>query len=233
MMGSTKKDTLFKAQEMKMKKLSAALLSTLLVAAPLAQAKLSVNVGLINVNPSDTASALDQDKSLGLVADSNTQLGFTFDYQYSDNIVLELVAATPFSHTVNGAGGLAGAEIADVKHLPPTLLGQYHFLDASAKFRPFVGLGLNYTIFFDEDPSAALKAVLKTDDVKVELDSSFGVALQAGFNYHIDEKWGVHGMISKIDINTDATVYANGTKALTSDVELDPVVAMLGVKYKF
>lgn len=220
-----------------MKKLSAALLSTLLVAAPLAQAKLSVNVGLINVNPSDTASALDQDKSLGLVADSNTQLGFTFDYQYSDNIVLELVAATPFSHTVNGAGGLAGAEIAKVKHLPPTLLGQYHFLDASAKFRPFVGLGLNYTVFFDEEPTEALRATAKalfgSDDVKVELDSSFGVALQAGFNYHIDEKWGVHGMISKIDINTDASVYAAGVKGLTSDVELDPVVAMLGVKYKF
>ena len=218
---------------MKMKKLGAALLTTLLVAAPLAQAKLSVNVGLINVNPSDTASAIDQNKALGLVADSNTQLGITFDYKYTDNIVFELVAATPFSHTVKGAGGLAGAEIAKVKHLPPTFLAQYHFLDSTAKFRPFVGAGINYTVFFSEDPSAALKATLKTDDVKVELDSSFGIALQAGFNYDIDEKWGIHGMVSKIDINTDATVYANGAKALTSDVELDPVVAMLGVKYKF
>ncbi|RXE94487.1 OmpW/AlkL family protein, partial [Pseudoalteromonas phenolica] len=68
---------------------------------------------------------------------------------------------------------------------------------------------------------------------KVELDSSFGVALQAGFNYSINEKWALHGMVSKMDINTDASVYANGAKVLTSDVELDPVVAMLGVKYKF
>ena len=216
-----------------MKTLSAALLSTLLVAAPFAQAKLSVNVGAINVNPDNTASAINENNALGLVADSNTQLGITFDYQYSDNVVFELVAATPFSHTVEGAGGLAGADIADVKHLPPTLLAQYHFFDATAKFRPFVGAGLNYTVFFDEEPSAALKATLGTNDVELDLDSSFGIALQLGFNYDLNEKWGLHGMISKIDINTDATVYANGTKALTSDVELDPVVAMFGVKYKF
>ncbi|MCG7541263.1 OmpW family protein [Pseudoalteromonas sp. CO348] len=216
-----------------MKTLSAALLSTLLVAAPFAHANFSVNVGAINVNPDNSASAIDQDNSLGLVADSNTQLGITLDYHYSDNIVFELVAATPFSHTVDGAGGLAGAEIADIKHLPPTLLAQYHFFDASAKFRPFIGAGLNYTVFFDEEPSAALKATLNTNDVEVDLDSSFGIALQIGFNYDLNEKWGLHGMISKIDINTDATVYANGVKALTSDVELDPVVAMFGVKYKF
>ncbi|CAM4012006.1 OmpW/AlkL family protein [Pseudoalteromonas byunsanensis] len=216
-----------------MKTLSTALLSALLVAAPFAQAQFSVNIGAINVNPSSTASHIDQDETLGLVADSDTQLGLTFDYQYSDNVVFELVAATPFSHTVEGAGGLQGAEIAKVKHLPPTLLAQYHFFAADAKFRPFVGAGLNYTVFFDEEATNALRTTLGTDDVKVDLDSSFGIALQVGFNYALNDKWGIHGMLSKIDINTDATVYANGVKTLTSDVELDPVVAMFGVKYKF
>ncbi|MFC3033369.1 OmpW family protein [Pseudoalteromonas fenneropenaei] len=216
-----------------MKKLSAALLTSLLMTAPLAHANFSVNVGAINVNPTSSASAIDQNNALGLSADANTQLGITFDYAYSDNIVFELVAATPFSHTVNGEGGLKGAEIADVKHLPPTLLAQYHFFGKESAFRPFVGIGVNYTVFFDEEPSAALKATLGTDDVKLDLDSSFGLAVQVGFNYMLDEKWGIHGMVSKIDINTDATVYANGVKALTSDVELDPVVAMLGVKYTF
>ncbi|CAH9064150.1 Outer membrane protein W [Pseudoalteromonas holothuriae] len=216
-----------------MKTLSTALLTALLVAAPFAQAQFSVNVGAINVNPSNTASHIDQNTALGLVADSDTQLGVTFDYQYSEHITFELIAATPFSHTVNGAGGLQGAEIAKIKHLPPTLLAQYHFFAADAKFRPFVGAGLNYTVFFDEEATQALRTTLGTDDVKVDLDNSFGVALQVGFNYDLNEKWGLHGMISKMDINTDATVYANGTKALTSDVELDPVVAMFGVKYKF
>jgi outer membrane protein len=40
-------------------------------------------------------------------------------------------------------------------------------------------------------------------------------------------------MVSVMDIETDATVYANGAEALTSTVKIDPVVAMLGVKYSF
>ena len=214
-------------------KLSIALLTSLLALSPVANANLSVNVGAINVNPDNDSSKINEAPTLGLRADDDTQLGITVDYALDDNWVIELVAATPFSHDVQGAGGLAGNKIAKIKHLPPTLLAQYHFLDSTYKFRPFVGVGVNYTVFFDEDPSAALKATLGTDDVEVKLDDSFGFAAQAGFNYMMSENWGLHGMVSLIDIDTDATVYADGAKALTSTVEIDPVVAMFGVKYKF
>ena len=214
-------------------KLSIALLTSLLALSPVANANLSVNVGAINVNPDNDSSKINEAPTLGLRADDDTQLGITVDYALDDNWVIELVAATPFSHDVQGAGGLAGNKIAKIKHLPPTLLAQYHFLDSTYKFRPFVGVGLNYTTFFDEKPSAALKATLGTDDVEVKLDDSFGFAAQAGFNYMMSENWGLHGMVSLIDIDTDATVYADGAKALTSTVEIDPVVAMFGVKYKF
>ena len=214
-------------------KLSIALLTSLLALSPVANANLSVNVGAINVNPDNDSSKINEAPTLGLRGDDNTQLGITIDYSFNDNWVLELVAATPFSHDVQGTGGLAGNKIADIKHLPPTLLAQYHFLDSTYKFRPFVGVGVNYTVFFDEEPSAALKATLGTDDVEVKLDDSFGFAAQAGFNYMMSENWGLHGMVSLIDIDTDATVYADGAKALTSTVEIDPVVAMFGVKYKF
>ena len=214
-------------------KLSIALLTSLLALSPVANANLSVNVGAINVNPDNDSSKINEAPTLGLRADDDTQLGITVDYALDDNWVIELVAATPFSHDVQGAGGLAGNKIAKIKHLPPTLLAQYHFLDSTYKFRPFVGVGINYTTFFDEKPSAALKATLGTDDVEVKLDDSFGFAAQAGFNYMMSENWGLHGMVSLIDIDTDATVYADGAKALTSTVEIDPVVAMFGVKYKF
>ena len=214
-------------------KLSIALLTSLLALSPVANANLSVNVGAINVNPDNDSSKINEAPTLGLRADDDTQLGITVDYALDDNWVIELVAATPFSHDVQGACGLAGNKIAKIKHLPPTLLAQYHFLDSTYKFRPFVGVGVNYTVFFDEEPSAALKATLGTDDVEVKLDDSFGFAAQAGFNYMMSENWGLHGMVSLIDIDTDATVYADGAKALTSTVEIDPVVAMFGVKYKF
>ncbi|MCF2846498.1 outer membrane beta-barrel protein [Pseudoalteromonas sp. ACER1] len=214
-------------------KLSIALLTSLLALSPVANANLSVNVGAINVNPDNDSSKINEAPTLGLRGDDNTQLGITIDYSFNDNWVLELVAATPFSHDVQGTGGLAGNKIADIKQLPPSLIAQYHFLDSTYKFRPFVGVGINFTTFFDEKPSAALKATLGTDDVEVKLDDSFGFAAQAGFNYMMSENWGLHGMVSLIDIDTDATVYADGAKALTSTVEIDPVVAMFGVKYKF
>jgi outer membrane protein len=214
-------------------KLSIALLTSLLALSPVANANLSVNVGAINVNPDNDSSKINEAPTLGLRGDDNTQLGLTIDYAFDDNWVLELVAATPFSHDIQGTGGLAGNKIADIKQLPPSLIAQYHFLDSTYKFRPFIGVGINYTTFFDEQPSAALKATLGTDDVEVKLDDSFGFAAQAGFNYMMSENWGLHGMVALIDIDTDATVYANGAKALTSTVEIDPVVGMFGVKYKF
>ena len=214
-------------------KISIALLTSLLALSPAAHANFSVNLGAINVNPDNSGSAINEAPSLGLKGDSNTQLGITVDYAFNDNWVLELIAATPFSHDVEGTGGLAGNKIADIKHLPPSLVAQYHFLDSSYALRPFVGVGINYTTFFDEQPSAALKATLNTDDVEVKLDDSFGFVAQVGANYKIDEKWGLHAMVSIMDIDTDATVYANGAKALTSTVSLDPVVAMFGLKYSF
>ncbi len=215
------------------KHISAIALASLLIASPFASANLSVNIGAINVNPDSGTSDINENNALGLSVDDNTQLGITVDYALDDNWVLELVAATPFDHDIKGESALAGATLGDTKHLPPTLLAQYHFGQKSDAFRAFVGAGLNYTTFFDEQAGSDLKAALGTNDVELKLDDSFGIALQAGFNYMFDEKWGLHGMVSWIDIDSDATVYANGAKALTSTVKIDPVVTMLGVKYRF
>jgi len=213
------------------KLLTTALLTSGLLAAP-AMAKLSVNVGAIHVNPDSSVSPLSLDGT-GVTVDSNTQLGITFDYALNDNWVVELVAATPFSHDINGSGGLNGVAIGSAKHLPPSLFAQYHFGSADSQFRPFVGLGANYTIFFSEEVDSELKAALGTDDVELKLDDSFGLAAQVGANYSINDKWGIHVMASYIDINTDAEVWANGQKAVTSDVAIEPFVFMLGAKYKF
>ena len=83
----------------------------------------------------------------GFNVSNNTQLGLTFTYMATDNIGVELLAATPFRHRV-GLG--ATGDIATVHHLPPTLMAQWYFGDASSKVRPYIGAGVNYTTFFDE-----------------------------------------------------------------------------------
>src|SRR5690606_33287466 len=94
--------------------------------------------------------------------DSDTQLGLNFAYMVTDKVGIELLAATPFSHDVGVAGlqgGLAGlnGKLGSIKHLPPTLSVVYYPLNNASAFKPYVGAGINYTWFFDEELSSAAK----------------------------------------------------------------------------
>lgn len=208
---------------------------------------LSVNVGAINVAPNDSSSSLNVVESVaGLPAgstavgvNSNTQLGLTVDYQIDKNWTVELIAATPFSHDIEVEGSaIDGLDIGNTKHLPPTLLAQYHFDLGDSKFDPFVSLGLNYTKFFDSSASGALKSTLQAlkvananDDVDLKLSDSWGLAIQAGVNYQLDQHWGLHLMVSKMDIDTTGEVRLNGATIQSVDVQIDPLVVMAGVRW--
>jgi len=157
--------------------------------------------------------------------DNDTQLGLTLSYMLTDQIGLGVLAATPFSHDIKGAGALASAgKVAETKHLPPTVTLQYFPMPSGSKLQPYVGAGVNYTVFFDEETAGALAG---TD---IELDDSFGLAAEAGVDYMITENVGVNAAIWYIDIDTEAKIQAANQ---TVDVEIDPLVYMVGVSYKF
>jgi outer membrane protein len=212
-----------------------------------ALANISVNVGAIQVAPNDSSSSLNVvEQVAGLPAGStavgvnnNTQLGLTIDYKIDNNWTMELIAATPFSHDITVKGSaIDGLDIGNTKHLPPTLLAQYHFDLGDSKFDPFVGLGLNFTKFFDSSASGALKSTLQAlnvatanDDVDLKLKDSWGLAVQAGVNYQLDPHWGFHFMVSKMDIDTVGEVRLNGTTIQSVDVQIDPLVMMVGVRW--
>lgn len=163
--------------------------------------------------------------------DNNTQLGLSLTYMVTDHVGIELLAATPFKHTLKGKGGLAAlGDFAEVKHLPPTLSLQYYPLDSSSRFQPYGGVGLNYTVFFSEDFKGAADAAY-TD---LELDSSFGLTAQLGFDYQLTDNWSLNAAVWYMDINTTATFKdKNGPNRYKLDAELDPMVYMAGVSYKF
>lgn len=233
-----------------MKSLNLNCVALTLLATFTANANVSINVGAINVAPNESSSYLNTVETLaGLPAnstelglDSNTQLGLTIDYQYSPNLVFELVAATPFSHEISvksQAAAVDGLKAGTTKHLPPTLLAQYHFGNEDAQLRGFVGAGLNYTIFFDEevdslDSAFTDLALIGADDkLTLDLDPSFGVAVQAGLNYKLSEKWGIHAMAMWADIAAEGKVKLNGTAIEKVNIDVDPLVVMVGAKYYF
>ena len=196
-----------------------------------------VRAGLANVSPDASSSALVLDGaeigSSGADVDDNTQLGLTFTYMLSDNWAVDVLASTPFQHDISadtGALGLGEIDAGETKHLPPTVSLLYFPADASKKFQPYVGVGLNYTIFFEEDVDSELEGVLGPGSL--ELDDSFGVAVQAGFDYKISDQLFVNAGVFWIDIDTDAEFeFANNV--IEADVEIDPLVYMLTVGWKF
>jgi outer membrane protein len=140
---------------------------------------------------------------------------FDVSYFFTPNLAAELVLTVPQKHDVT----LDGTKIGTFKHLPPTLLAQYHFAPA-ATISPYLGAGLNYTNIS--------KVHLLDGAAKLE-HSSVGLALQAGANFHIDERWSVNVDLKKVQIRSDVTV--GGAKV--SKVKVDPVLFAVGVGYRF
>lgn len=161
----------------------------------------------------------------------DTQLGLTLSYFVTDHVAVELLAATPYTHRigVKGLGAIDG-RFGEAKHLPPTLSVQYFPLDASSKFQPYVGAGLNYTTFFDEKLSSRQHA---NGFSKLELSDSWGLALEAGFDYRLSDRLVFNAAVWRVDLNTEATARHSGLGKVKVDVEIDPWVYMVGIGYKF
>ena len=178
-----------------------------------------MRVTATQVTPSSSSSAFENNAAVIPEAEDSTRPGFTFVYMMSNNLGFEVLAATPFEHDITVAGGVVGS----TKQLPPTFSVQYYFNPAQ-KFRPYVGVGLNYTIFFNDSFDAPVG--VGTD---LEIDDSFGLAAQVGFDYDIDDKWFVSADVRYISIETEAHNIVLGK----SDVDINPTVVSVGLGYKF
>jgi outer membrane protein len=150
-----------------------------------------------------------------------SQIGLTFNatYMFASRCGVELLGALPFSHeiTLNGAGVAAETDL-----LPPTLSVQYHF-NPNGRVRPYAGAGLNYTIFSDERTYGALQGA------KLELDPSFGPAVQLGIDVDVIPGWFLSVDARWFDIDTDAKL--NGADLGT--VEIDPYAFGLSIGHRF
>ena len=169
----------------------------------------------------------DEDASIGVIggdveATNSYVPELDFSYFVTDNIALELIAAvSPHELDVEGST-LGNLDLADVWLLPPTLTVQYHFMPAK-RFSPYLGVGINYTHFFNADEAGGAIQ-------QIDFDDSVGLALQAGLDYAITGNWSANLDVKKVFINTDVTIN-NG--AITADVDLDPWIIGVGIGYRF
>ncbi|PBB40849.1 MULTISPECIES: OmpW family protein [Mesorhizobium] len=158
----------------------------------------------------------------GLSYSNSVTRELDISYFFTDNIAAELILGTTYAN-IYGQGSIGGlGKIGKVWLLPPTLTLQYHFTDFGA-FKPYVGTGVNYTIFHHQQAGSA-------DDLKVK--NTFGAALQVGFDYMVDQHWGVNFDVKKLFLKPDFDVTVAGAK-LTGKARLDPWLVGAGLTYRF
>jgi outer membrane protein len=194
-----------------------------------------VRAGAAMVDPNEKSgtispAAISPAGEVGI--DDDLQLGLTGTYMFTDNIGLELLAATPFTHTISLEGDLAGlGSLATAKHLPPTISLQYFFNNDSS-FTPYIGAGVNYTMMLETEITSNGEAVLGSlgiTDTSIDADDSVGLSLQAGLDMALTDNIILGAAVWYMDIETEIEV-ANAVKV---DLDIDPWVYMVSVGYKF
>lgn len=153
-----------------------------------------------------------------------------FTYMATDHVGFELIAATT-KHSASGRTGTTGSlgRLASTWVLPPTLTAQYHFAP-DAKVRPYVGAGVNYTLFYNEKASNALEGAV--GDTKVHMSDSVGWAGQAGLDIQLNDRMFLNLDVKYIDIDTTARLSTKAAGVQKVRVHLDPFVFGVGVGFK-
>ena len=144
---------------------------------------------------------------------------FDVSYFFTKNIAAELVLTYPQTININYTANQTN--LGSIKALPPSLLLQYHFTDLGA-LKPYVGAGVNYTIFSNRNN-------LSNGAYSVD-SSSVGAVGQVGADYMLDKNWGLNIDVKYATMSTNVTTAAgvNGGK-----LTLNPWMPSVGVAYKF
>lgn len=234
---------------MKKSALALALLSLSLPSLANQAGDIIIRGGATMVSPDSGSATVALDGAatpLSLTVEDNTQLGLNFVYFIDNNWAVELLAATPFTHDVilQDPEGLTdavygidldGATLAEVTHLPPTLSALYYF-DTGSAFKPYLGAGINYTVFFDEEFTSTPKAA---GFKNLELDGSFGLSVQVGLDYEFNKNWSVNLSARYISIATDASFDLTDPLDVglegkgSASVDVNPMVYSVMLGYKF
>ena len=191
-----------------------------------------VRLRAINIAPDDSSGDIEVNGTSvagsGVGVDEDIVPEIDITYMFTKHIGLELILATS-NHNVTARGTLGAlGKVINTDVLPPTLTLQYHF-NPEGTIRPYAGIGVNYTLFYDEK----VKGPLDAPGSDIHLDSSWGLAAQLGIDYMLDNEWFINADIKYIKINSTANFHDTSSGNVKVDVDIDPVVVGLGFGKRF
>jgi outer membrane protein len=152
-----------------------------------------------------------------------TTLVFTYEYALGSNLGVEAVLGVPPKISAQASGTVAFlGEVMSASVVSPTLFVNYHFGTPGSTWRPYLGLGLNYTKF------ANIESPYGWD---VKMSDSVGLAASAGIDYRIDARWGLWASVAAIKVKSDL-VAVSGT-VLQSTIDFRPITYAIGASMRF
>jgi outer membrane protein len=177
----------------------------------------------------------------GADVDAADTLGLSVTHFFTDNISGELVGGIPPKHDIVGTGTLERfGKLGEVRQWSPAVLVKYHFGAATDKFRPYVGLGVNYTWFRDAkitNDQFATATFGPGSRTTAKADSSWNPVLNVGATYAITDRWYAGLSVSYLPLKTTAkldTTTATGVKVTSeTKIKLRPIVTFLNIGYRF
>jgi outer membrane protein len=182
-----------------------------------------------------TANALYGNTTAELRVDSNTIPEIDFSYYITKNIAAELILAAGTFHDVKITGATVSPtannfNLGSVNLLPPTLTLQWHF-NPDQTFDPYVGAGLTYVRALDRSLNYT-NATTGALPIRIS-QNSWGPAIQAGFDYNLENKWLLNFDVKKIwfDTKVEANTGTGWTKI--DQLDVDPWVVSVGFGKKF
>jgi len=184
---------------------------------------LQIKVGVTGVLPEESASI----SPIGGDVDISDEFvpSVQFEYFFNDHISAELLCCIA-THDVKAVGtSLGTVDLGKITHFPPTVTVKYRWTDFGA-LQPYVGAGVNYTHFFNDEVPAGGPVT------SISYDDSVGGALQAGADYKLNDHWSLNFDVRKIWINSDVTIMAGATR-IDAAVDINPWVISAGTGYRF
>lgn len=207
----------------------AALLGTMVAlpaAAQEAQGNWLVRARAVYLKPANHSSPV-ADLSIpgdAITVNSKTIPELDITYFFTPNLAAELVLTVPQKQTVTVQQSALGGpvDIGSFKHLPPSLMLQYHFMP-TAKIRPYIGAGLNYTRLGSVNLQVPTVGRLQLQN------ESFGFAMGAGVDIEVAKNTYLNLDVKKLRIRS--AVNMNGVQLST--VKVDPWLFGVGIGYRF
>lgn len=172
----------------------------------------------------------------GLDVDDAWSLDIDFTYMFAKNWGAELLLDTSSKHQILGKGSALSSlgTIAETRVLPPALILQYHFAP-DQNIRPYAGLGINYTYFFDEKSNSSLDNAFNGGQTisNMKLDSSTGVVGQLGVDYDLGNDLFFNVDVKYMRIGTTATFTTQDLGNVSTNVDINPWVFGIGIGKRF